>query len=122
MVTKYLKNLLFGSIVSKCGESGFSEYTYISGQLRDEWSIKRKLRIVRDTFFSDSDGVIETTFPIAASMSLDPIPLNARTQEMNIYVVAPGKEEIIDKEKFVAGTRNEREGPARNPYPTDEQG
>ncbi|EJD74934.1 GTP-ase activating protein for Arf containing protein [Loa loa] len=68
-----------------------------------------------------SDGVVETTLPIAASMSLNPIPLNAQKHAMNIYVVAPGKEEIIDKEKCVAETRDEREGSIRNPHLTDEQ-
>ncbi|VBB26658.1 unnamed protein product [Acanthocheilonema viteae] len=57
-----------------------------------------------------SDGVVETTFPIVASMSRNPLRLNTQMQEMNIYVVAPGKEEIINKEKCVAETPNEREG------------
>lgn len=54
-------------------------------------------------------------------MSLDPLPLSAQVKEMNIYVVAPGKE-IINKEKCVAETQNEREGPGRNPYSMDGQG
>ncbi|VDN91236.1 unnamed protein product [Brugia pahangi] len=70
----------------------------------------------------DNDEIMGTTFPIVASISLDPIPLNAQKQEMNIYVVAPGKEEIIDKQKCVAEAQNERERPARNPYITNEQG
>ncbi|EJW71659.1 hypothetical protein WUBG_17435, partial [Wuchereria bancrofti] len=69
-----------------------------------------------------NDGIVGTTFPTVASISLDPIPLNVQKQEMNIYVVAPGKEEIIDKEKCVAEAQNERERPERNPYTTDEQG
>ncbi|VDO44422.1 unnamed protein product [Brugia timori] len=70
----------------------------------------------------DNDEIMGATFPIVASISLDPIPLNAQKQEMNIYVVAPGKEEIIDKEKCVAEAQNERERLARNPYTTNEQG
>ncbi|KAM3727659.1 ArfGAP with SH3 domain, ANK repeat and PH domain-containing protein [Dirofilaria immitis] len=69
----------------------------------------------------DNDEVLETTFPITASISLDPMPLNDQMQEMNIYVVAPGKEEIIDKQKYVAEIRNERETSARNSYLTDKQ-
>nr|CRZ22109.1 Bm8154 [Brugia malayi] len=69
----------------------------------------------------DNDEIMGATFPIVASISLDPIPLNAQKQEMNIYVVAPGKEEIIDKEKCVAEAQNERERLARNPYTTNEQ-
>uniref|UniRef100_A0A158Q8I3 PH domain-containing protein n=1 Tax=Elaeophora elaphi TaxID=1147741 RepID=A0A158Q8I3_9BILA len=68
-----------------------------------------------------SDGVIEATFPMAASMSLDPLPLNTQIQE-NIYVIAPGKEETIDEQNCIAETRNEKEMPARNPYYMDEQG
>ncbi|CAG9530450.1 unnamed protein product [Cercopithifilaria johnstoni] len=66
-----------------------------------------------------SNGIMETTFPIVSSMSLDPLPL--RAQEMNIYVVAPGKEEIINKEKCVAEIRNGREESTINPHPIDEQ-
>lgn len=54
-------------------------------------------------------------------MDLDPLPSNAEMQEKNIYVVAPGKEGIISRE-CVAETQNGEEGPARNPYPMDEQG
>lgn len=65
---------------------------------------------------------METVFPITTSVSLDPIPLNNQVQEMNVYVVAPGKEEIIDKQKYIAEIQNERGTSERNPYPSDDQG
>uniref|UniRef100_A0A915PJS0 Uncharacterized protein n=1 Tax=Setaria digitata TaxID=48799 RepID=A0A915PJS0_9BILA len=52
-------------------------------------------------------GVMETTFPIATSVSLDPIPLNAEMQETNVYVVAPAKEEITNKEKCIVEAPND---------------
>ncbi|VDK66770.1 unnamed protein product [Onchocerca ochengi] len=69
-----------------------------------------------------SDKIMETVFPITTSVSLDPIPLNNQVQEMNVYVVAPGKEEIIDKQKYIAEIQNERGTSERNPYPSDDQG
>lgn len=60
--------------------------------------------------------MVETTFPITASMSLDPISLNGQKKARNIYVVAPGKEE---NESSIQKMQNEI---TRNQYIKDEQG
>ncbi|VDK76715.1 unnamed protein product [Litomosoides sigmodontis] len=69
---------------------------------------------------SGSNGVMQTTSQLGSSMGSDPPSLIAQMQEENIYVVAPGKEEIVSRD-CVSETRNEGEGLARNPYSVDEQ-